>query len=989
VAGKRADVSATWVHRGSEGWAQLPSLASAGYAGTVKFDAGIIEMVFGAGMPALPIRLVAAYFFLDSGLSDDTISHVSMVVDWDTTTNNGNPWEWRLYEAPSFSIGALPASLVMTQANNSGTDSALTQTPAAGTKALVVVALSTGGATSTAATYVRFKTMDVFGQSRTTKPRIDEAMVSLATRTGLATSSLSEPVGAMLDDLRVGNGLSKVTAAGGMDYLAKLYAQPFEWYFTDERKFVCRPMPRVPENDAKVIVVGGGNPGLESWDVAEYDEDVPDYACVLYGNKDDTDLPEGWPRRMYRPSTPPDDADLKVEIVDYSGLILKDSDAAAAGDHIVGTGSSGIPLGAIFDADPSAADSGRWPGNNTDPTSAYRELCGMIDGTLSGFAYTAISGWSGTNSPSDPSCLTGDGTNDYVSFGDVAACDFGTGAFTARCWLKLDALPATNTEVVALGKFDSTRGWSLGVTASGLLRGYVGGSGAVVPPVEATGGVITRAGGYTIHTFNTSGAFVVPAGYSLDCTYLVVGGGAPSANCSSDKPQGGSGGGDVLTGSVTLSGSTTIIVAGTGAVGDATGASSLLGAVATAHGGARGATNSTISDGGIGGTSASGKTGGTGSNSSPISGGGGGDSANGGNDGASGGAGGAGTSSSISGAPILYGGGGGGGCTNTYAGGTGTDGGGTGGGSGGQATAGTANRGGGAGGASGSSPYTGQVGGSGVVIVSYAATAAANCRQQTGDTVMATGTWYCAEMSYAGSGGDIALHLNGHAETLTAGGAVGAHDVSNAGNLQLFKGSAAPYMDGSLGRATVWPRALTAGEALTDYGAGQGSYNRSLAKGTVVLQGVCRNRQGAPVPAHHVRAGWWIQNLETGSTAPLYITGHSVDLAGKKNALTIGQDWMEKEIGVRMAELLAIPPTVVPDAVQDDYSDPYTPDAPYEPPYEPEPYVDPTVPDEPDPMTPPPPMPTLPGVAPNPWTNPSNPYIQPPKPKIPDPFRKA
>jgi hypothetical protein len=132
---------------------------------------------------------------------------------------------------------------------------------------------------------------------------------------------------------------------------------------------------------------------------------------------------------------------------------------------------------------------------------------------------------------------------------------------------------------------------------------------------------------------------------------------------------------------------------------------------------------------------------------------------------------------------------------------------------------------------------------------------------------------------------------------------------------------------------------------------------RSLAKGTVVISGTVRNRQGAVVPAHHVRAGWWIQHTETGSTQPLYITGHSVDLAGKKNALTIGVDWMEKEIGVRQAELLAIPPTVVPDPVTEDAVDPYTPDAPYESEsysYD-EPYTDPAPTD---------PRPTDPGYVP-------------------------
>ena len=127
----------------------------------------------------------------------------------------------------------------------------------------------------------------------------------------------------------------------------------------------------------------------------------------------------------------------------------------------------------------------------------------------------------------------------------------------------------------------------------------------------------------------------------------------------------------------------------------------------------------------------------------------------------------------------------------------------------------------------------------------------------------------------------------------------------------------AAVLAGALGRTTVWARALTVDEALTDASAGQEFYERSLAKGTVVIKGTMKNRLGAPVPAHHVRAGWWIQNLETGTGKPLYITGHSVDLAEKKNALTIGIDWMEKEIGVRQADLLAIPATVVPDLAPD------------------------------------------------------------------------
>jgi hypothetical protein len=40
-----------------------------------------------------------------------------------------------------------------------------------------------------------------------------------------------------------------------------------------------------------------------------------------------------------------------------------------------------------------------------------------------------------------------------------------------------------------------------------------------------TGGTITTSGGNTIHTFNSSGTFVVPAEASGDVEYLVIAGG--------------------------------------------------------------------------------------------------------------------------------------------------------------------------------------------------------------------------------------------------------------------------------------------------------------------------------------------------------------------------------------------------------------------------------------------------------------------------------
>jgi hypothetical protein len=115
------------------------------------------------------------------------------------------------------------------------------------------------------------------------------------------------------------------------------------------------------------------------------------------------------------------------------------------------------------------------------------------------------------------------------------------------------------------------------------------------------------------------------------------------------------------------------------------------------------------------------------------------------------------------------------------------------------------------------------------------------------------------------------------------------------------------FLNGALGRTTMWPRVLTPAEVEAHMAEGMVVYDRSRDRGTVVIEGQVRTRTGALVPATHVRAGWWVHNLEADNPRPLLITGHSLDLAAGKNALTVGQDWMEDEIGVRMADLLAIP----------------------------------------------------------------------------------
>jgi len=134
----------------------------------------------------------------------------------------------------------------------------------------------------------------------------------------------------------------------------------------------------------------------------------------------------------------------------------------------------------------------------------------------------------------------------------------------------------------------------------------------------------------------------------------------------------------------------------------------------------------------------------------------------------------------------------------------------------------------------------------------------------------------------------------------------------------------AGYLDGALGPACLYDRELSAAEVAEVMAQGMSIIERSLDSGTVVIAGNVKTRSGAVVPAKHVRAGWWIHNIDA-SDDPLLITAHSVDLAAGKNALTIGVDWMEEETGAKLADLLAIPATAPPELPAD--LDPYMPDA--------------------------------------------------------------
>jgi len=288
--------------------------------------------------------------------------------------------------------------------------------------------------------------------------------------------------------------------------------------------------------------------------------------------------------------------------------------------------------------------------------------------------------------------------------------------------------------------------------------------------VNATGGVITTADGYTIHTFLSGGTFTVLSGGEVE--YLVVAGGGGGGTGDGGGGMGGGGAGGLMTGTLTnlTPDSYTIIVGegGTGGIAPAyssatigTDSSISFPTQVIADGGGKGATsiyNDTTpggsggSGGGGSGNNVVGGVGGTGTSGPPRQGYNGGQGGNGTTSGSvykGGGGGGAGAvgqsytsstsisnglnggigiQSSINGTATYYAGGGGGGgivgsWANTIYGGTGGSGGG---GDGGDAPtsqvsttgyAGTPNTGGGGGG--GAYLSSGGGGGSGIVIIRY------------------------------------------------------------------------------------------------------------------------------------------------------------------------------------------------------------------------------------------------------------------------------
>ena len=127
---------------------------------------------------------------------------------------------------------------------------------------------------------------------------------------------------------------------------------------------------------------------------------------------------------------------------------------------------------------------------------------------------------------------------------------------------------------------------------------------------EPVGGVITKAGGFTLHTFTSDGVFII-SGYgcpSLTCDIVLVGGGAGGGSTLNyNGGGGGGGGGEVLINSYTLLPGSYNITIGAGGGHGGKGVDTVMSLIGTAKGGS---TPVRVTGGMIGGTSGSDLSGG-------------------------------------------------------------------------------------------------------------------------------------------------------------------------------------------------------------------------------------------------------------------------------------------------------------------------------------------------------------------------------------------
>ena len=377
-------------------------------------------------------------------------------------------------------------------------------------------------------------------------------------------------------------------------------------------------------------------------------------------------------------------------------------------------------------------------GSSSDMTGRYLEGTGSAAASatdLGRIMGLANSSTNTANTFSSSTCYIPNYTNSTtakswsVDASNENNATFGLNVISANLWN-----PSTKAAITSIRLDIRVGSFEVGTTVS--LYG-IGGAGDGYAAPRATGGVITRSGGYIIHTFFASGTFTPTA--NLTAEYLVVAGGGGGGRLG-----GGGGAGGYLTGTTSVtSGTNYTVTVGSGGAGSnsravdgVSGTSSVFSAISTSGGGGGGSNNRVGSNGGSGGGGAEGAAGGTGVSGQGFAGGagasvnwlgGGGGASQTGFSGVSsvkGGDGGAGLSSTITGTSITRAGGGGGGAeSGTPAGSGGAGGGGAGGAGNNNGVAGTANTGGGGGGSrdQAATGGNGANGGSGIVIVRYAA----------------------------------------------------------------------------------------------------------------------------------------------------------------------------------------------------------------------------------------------------------------------------
>ena len=410
---------------------------------------------------------------------------------------------------------------------------------------------------------------------------------------------------------------------------------------------------------------------------------------------------------------------------------------------------------------PGCLSSADWTTFNNKGSGTVTSVTGTYPVVSSGGNTPAISlafGTTTTNIWSNLQTFTSGFTNSATSTGTfginlsggcfaiAGVCVTGGGASLTGTTGQTAYFSGTNTAVGTSTIFTSTKSY-VGIattTPSNPFDVYVSTNVVTLANAEATGGTITHSGGYTIHTFTSSGTFTM-SNASTSVEYLVVAGGGGGGG---NRGAGGGAGGMRTSNSFAISSGGKTVTIGAGGAGGtpnnngADGADSVFSSV-TSTGGGGGAGNSagsgqngrnggsgggagaTLAGAGTGGTGVGGQgnAGGNGVASALTAAGGGGAGAVGGDANASGptgGNGGAGSASSISGASVTYAGGGGGGTSGGTAGTGGSGGGGNGTNNDTTAAAGTVNTGGGGGGGGGTAAgATGGAGGSGIVIVRY------------------------------------------------------------------------------------------------------------------------------------------------------------------------------------------------------------------------------------------------------------------------------